>query len=1135
MAPDAVPSRATDWRHILLTLGGGLLLSAALTTWVQGRIEGQATARFDMMQQRETERLQEHLERQALGLRGMRGLFLDDTDIVGPDAFRRYVESRDLEREFPGARAWGFIERMTTAEARGHLAAAHSLSYLPPATPGGDEARVLRMTEPLASENLPPPGSDLTGNPGLQAALSDALQSGAPVLTAPFVTAHAPHTNAVYMVAPVHSGVRTPENVRGWVLTEIDTSALFQFLVAETGIAERVDITVTDVGSPGEASGPAAPVYHLDPPAALAATSQPLGAPALVERIRRIDLYGRTWELRYRARPAFYSAGERWLPSLTFGTVFLLSALGAALLLLRERMRSEVEARAAAMTLALGNSNRQMATTLAALPDAVVTLDDRGAVLACHTTPEFPWLTDDSIGQSLRSCLPATAGAEFDARLAEAATHGEARFEFDVTAGTTAQRVEARLRRRHDEAGHPHGYLLMARDISAAHHDTEGLRRRERRTRQLFMEAPQAIVLMSRTHYLDANPAALELLGVPSLPALQHVGAGMLSPLLQPDGRLSTDASRQLMARTIAEGPQHTEWMFQRLSDGESFPALVSSRAVTVDGETCFLTVISDLTPQKRVESALVQARDAAEAATREKSEFLATMSHEIRTPMNGVLGMAQLLSNTPLNQEQRDYLSTIQHSGQSLLTIINDILDFSKIEAGKLSFEEVPFDLQVAVEETCELLLPQLREKRLTLTLTLDPATPFHVIGDSGRFRQILLNYLSNALKFTPEGGITVALRAREQGRGAALFELSVADTGIGIERAKQERLFQKFAQADASTTRRFGGTGLGLAICKALVERMGGEVSMSSTPGQGSVFRATFWMSLDPNPNVRALPILLPALRDSHVLVIDDNDACRDPLVQGLNNAGLSASGVSDQQEALDALRQVIPRFVLLNAELGDGDIARLTSALRAEPAMENVPLLALSARPDRNDHAFCREHGISAWLPRPARLSWILTSLNILAHGEHEGVITRQTLVTHLARGKALPSLRRGIRVLLAEDNAVNQKVAARMLEKMGCHVDMAGNGLEAMVMVAQLPYDLVLMDVQMPEMDGITATRNLRAKGFAELPIIALTANNRETDRTECRNAGMNDFLAKPIRYEDLHACLTRWVKTARQTA
>ncbi|MFN3587637.1 MAG: response regulator, partial [Moraxellaceae bacterium] len=261
--------------------------------------------------------------------------------------------------------------------------------------------------------------------------------------------------------------------------------------------------------------------------------------------------------------------------------------------------------------------------------------------------------------------------------------------------------------------------------------------------------------------------------------------------------------------------------------------------------------------------------------------------------------------------------------------------------------------------------------------------------------------------------------------------------------------------------------------------------------------------------------------------VLVIDDNATNRELLVKGLARAGLAVYAAGSVAEAVLAVQRQSPHFVLLDAELPDGNAETLIRALRAEPALGEARLLLLSSRPESNDHAFCREHGIAAYLPKPARLTWLVSAFNLLGAGQTE-LVTRHTLASAHLRSKSLPPLRPGIRVLLVEDNAVNQKVAARMLEKMGCHVDLAGNGLEALAMAGQLPYDVILMDVQMPEMDGITATRALRAQDFAELPIIALTANSRDADRDECRAAGMSDFLAKPIRYEDLHSCLSRWV-------
>jgi PAS domain S-box-containing protein len=1114
MSPPSPSSPAgSRLRQVALTLTVGALLSAGAAFWTAQRVEQAAAARFQEAGLRQTDALQQRLERYTLGLRGSRSIFLEQADAVDGERFRRYLAARDLAREFPDARHWGYIERLPLDEASRHLQSRHRLTWQPPAVPdeGAREAWVLRLLEPAASAAL---GMDIARVPALHATAITAMQEGQPVLSPPL---RWQGEDTLFMLLPVYQGLPTPRHVVGWVVAVLPVHGAFAFLEQDA----QVSLAISDI----DPAGTRQPVFQT---AATSTAPGPTLSPVL-EQTQPLELFGRQWELHFRSRPGLYRPGEHWLPLLTLAGGLLLSTLAAGLLFLRGRLQAESEARAHALTTGLRERKALLQSTLASLQEQVFILDAQGVVLDCNDSPDHRWLPRSGfIGQPMASFLPETA--DFAARLATVQETGFDAFEFALPGGLSPRQMAARLSRRRNADDAVDGFTLVVHDISGERSRLQQAHSAEAKYRQLFMQGPTPVILCGREHYLEANLAALELFGLPSLTALQHAGISLLSPLTQPDGQLSADGIRHHMAQAEVAGRHRHEWWFQRLSDSSTFPAEVHLSPLEIEGDTCFLLSITDLSKQKRSEAALLHARDAAESAMREKGDFFATMSHEIRTPMNGVLGMAQLLANTELSAEQRDYLATIQHSGQALLTIINDILDFSKLEAGKLSFEETAFDLQVAVEEACELLLPKLREKALALTLRLDPAMPLHVIGDPGRFRQILLTYLSNALKFTQQGGITMALRARETGRGAALFELSVADTGIGIAPDKHAQLFRTFAQADSSHARRFGGTGLGLAICKALVERMGGEVSVSSVPDQGSVFRAIFWMSLDPAAGQQPLPVLPTSLQDNLVLVVSADTDNRLQLVDGLQNAGFDALGAADGAAAL-ALAGTMPvRFVLLDAGADDAGMGELP-ALRAHAGLAPAALMLLSARPDRADPAFCREHGIAAFLPRPARLHWILSAFNILAGGNHEGVVTRQTLATHLARGRALPPLRRGIRVLLAEDNAVNQRVAARMLQKMGCHVDMAGNGLEALEMVAQLPYDLVLMDVQMPEMDGIAATQQLRGQGFAALPIIALTANNRESDRHECRAAGMNDFLAKPIRYDELHACLSRWIGTA----
>jgi len=1117
--------RRTSYRLMVVVLAIGILLSLALSLWVAHQVDKQIAYRFDRLTARQSERIQQHFDLYPHGLRGTRGIFLDNPEAVTPERFRHYVDSRDLITEFPGTLGWAYVERLPASQAADHLHRYHDINYRQQgADTAATEAWVVRLMEPLAPNRLAL-GVDNAREPRRRAAAHAAMSTGQPTLTAPLTLAQGPANNPAFiMMLPVHAGEQVPANVVGWVTASLRASEAFNFLATEPGLAALLDIVIRDISDTPQL------LYRLPtgPSAGADPTSRLADAPRL-SRISTLEIGGRRWEIKFLGRPALYSGADRWLPPMTLAVGTLLSLMVAGILGFSSSLRREAEDKASAMTASLREREALLESTLASLDDWVFVLDPDGCILDCHEPLNNTWQPGkELVGKPLAALLPPAAQDDLDNALKKIRTHLQATFEFSLHSVGRSRHFAVRLSARRRPDGALDGATLVARDISREREQARELRESEEKFRLLFAEAPQAIILALANRYIDANPAALNLFGLPNIAALQHASMAMLSPLMQPDGHPSEAAIRGMMKKAIEEGPQTLEWTFRRLSTGEHFPAEIHLSAIELDGEPHFLSVIIDLSARKQYEQALIQARDAAEAATQEKSEFLATMSHEIRTPMNGVLGMAQLLASSPLNAEQRENLHTILQSGHALLTIINDILDFSKIEAGKLSFEEVPFDLQVAVDETCELLLPQIRKKDLTLTIELDPTTPFHVIGDPGRFRQILLNYLSNALKFTLQGGITVSLRTRERGRGAVLYELSVSDTGIGIDPEKQSILFEKFTQADATNARRFGGTGLGLAICKALVERMGGQVSMASSPGRGSTFRATFWLTLDPDAGHQMLPAILPTLRGAPVLAIDDNAVNRELLVKGLAKAGLAVYGAGSVAEAVLAVQRQTPRYVLLDAELSDGNAETLITALQAEPALGNAALLLLSSRPDSSAHAFCRTHQIAAYLPKPARLGWIISAINVLATGEHEGLVTRHTLSSHHPHGNALPSLRPGIRVLLAEDNAINQKVATRMLEKMGCHVDMAGNGMEALVMTTQLPYDVVLMDVQMPEMDGITATRALRSQGFSDIPIIALTANTRDEDRQECRAAGMSDFLSKPIRYEDLHACLSRWV-------
>ena len=761
------------------------------------------------------------------------------------------------------------------------------------------------------------------------------------------------------------------------------------------------------------------------------------------------------------------------------------------------------------------------------IPDGILLLDS-GKILFANTAYAKMLgysCAEDIIGKNIKDCMkliPADSEEKinFDRQVRDNNPENEVELSFELNNKST---IFVRIfSKKVTYLGKP-ALLSVQHDITKEKEVERELRAKEKRFREIVENSKDAIFITDfDDNIIDANQHACDILG--------YTRDEILS-LEMPDIDISVDVEENIQTlENLLPGVPITKEGIHRRKDGTTFPVEIRLSLFESGERKLVCGLVRDITERKEVEQKYKESIRTAEEASRYKSEFLANMSHEIRTPMNGVIGMTGLMMDTPLNSLQKEFIETIRNSADALLSIINDILDFSKIEAGKLDLEVLDFNLRNSIAEIMEIPSISAHEKGLEFAYYIAPEIPSLIKGDPGRLRQILVNYINNAIKFTSKGEIDINISLERETEDNITLKFKVRDTGIGISSADVKKLFQSFHQVDASTTRKHGGTGLGLSISKKLAEMMGGNVGIESELGKGSVF----WFSavFEKQKNVCEPELLIPeTLKEKRLLIVDDSDTSLKILGCYLGKWNLNYDEAPNAEVALKLLGAVskvgAPYDLLItDMQMPDMDGIDLGRAVKSDKLLKDIKMVMLTSRGIRGDYAAIKDVGFDGYLLKPVRRSQLYECIiSVLARCESKAEDNKKSLII---RHSISDDKIKKTKILLVEDNIINQKLALRLLEKFGFQSDAVANGKEAVDALKMTDYDLVLMDIQMPVMDGHKATATIRdpesdVKNH-HVKIVALTAHAMKGDREKCLESGMDDYLTKPINPNELYSII-----------